>query len=86
VKILALTHVSNVLGTINPIQEICRWARRRGVVTVIDGSQALPHFPIDVQALDCDFYAGTGHKLFGPTGTVATRCWTPCRRSWAAAR
>jgi cysteine desulfurase/selenocysteine lyase len=69
VKILALTHVSNVLGTVNPIEQICTWARKAGVATVIDGSQAAPHRPVDIPSLGCDFYAFTGHKLCGPTGT-----------------
>jgi cysteine desulfurase/selenocysteine lyase len=69
VKLLGLAHVSNVLGTINPVIEICAMARARGIYTVIDGSQAVPHLPVDVGALGCDFYAWTGHKLFGPTGT-----------------
>lgn len=69
VKILALTHVSNVLGTVNPIEQICAWARKAGIVTVIDGSQAAPHRPVDIPSLGCDFYAFTGHKLCGPTGT-----------------
>jgi cysteine desulfurase/selenocysteine lyase len=69
VKILALTHVSNVLGTVNPIAEICSLARKAGVVSVIDGSQAVPHMPVDIAALGCDFYAFTGHKMCGPTGT-----------------
>lgn len=71
VKLLALAHVSNVLGTVNPVREICREARRRGIVTVIDGSQAAPHRRIDVTAIGCDFYAITGHKMCGPTGTGA---------------
>jgi len=71
VKLLALTHVSNVLGTINPVREICREARKRGIVTVIDGSQAAPHLTLDVAAIGCDFYAVTGHKMCGPTGTGA---------------
>lgn len=71
VKLLAVTHVSNVLGTVNPVREICREARRRGIVTVVDGSQAVPHQPVDVAAIGCDFYAFTGHKLCGPTGTGA---------------
>lgn len=71
VKVLALTHVSNVLGTVNPVHAICREARRRGIVTVIDGSQALPHRPVDITAIGCDFYAFTGHKMCGPTGTGA---------------
>lgn len=71
VKILALTHVSNVLGTVNPVAEICALARKAGIVTVVDGSQAVPHMPVDIQALGCDFYAFTGHKICGPTGTGA---------------
>jgi cysteine desulfurase / selenocysteine lyase len=71
VKLLGLAHVSNVLGTVNPVREICREARRRGIVTVIDGSQAVPHRPVDIPALGCDFYALTGHKVCGPTGTGA---------------
>lgn len=71
VKILGLTHVSNVLGTVNPAREICREARKRGIVTVIDGSQAAPHRAIDIPAIGCDFYAITGHKMCGPTGTGA---------------
>ena len=69
VKILALTHVSNVLGTVNPIAEICAWARKAGITTVIDGSQAAPHMCVDIPSLGCDFYAFTGHKMCGPTGT-----------------
>ncbi len=69
VKILGITHVSNVLGTVNPVREICREARKRGIVTVVDGSQALPHMPVDIAAIGCDFYAFTGHKMCGPTGT-----------------
>jgi cysteine desulfurase / selenocysteine lyase len=71
VKLLALTHVSNVLGTVNPVREICREARKRGIVSVIDGSQAAPHRAVDVAAIGCDFYAITGHKMCGPTGTGA---------------
>lgn len=71
VKLLALAHVSNVLGTVNPVKEICREARRRGITTVIDGSQAAPHRAVDVPSLGCDFYAITGHKMCGPTGTGA---------------
>jgi cysteine desulfurase / selenocysteine lyase len=69
VKLLALTHVSNVLGTVNPVREICREARRHGIVTLVDGSQAVPHRPVDVPGIGCDFYAFTGHKMCGPTGT-----------------
>ncbi len=71
VKLLGFTHVSNVLGTINPVAAICREARRRGIVTVVDGSQAAPHMALDLPALGCDFYAITGHKMCGPTGTGA---------------
>ena len=71
VKLLGVTHVSNVLGTINPVREICRMARKRGIATVIDGSQALPHMVVDIAAIGCDFYALTGHKMCGPTGTGA---------------
>lgn len=71
VKLLGVTHVSNVLGTINPVAAICREARRRGIVTVVDGSQALPHLRVDIPAIGCDFYALTGHKMCGPTGTGA---------------
>ena len=71
VKLLGVAHVSNVLGTINPVREICREARRRGIVTVVDGSQALPHMAVDIPSIGCDFYAFTGHKMCGPTGTGA---------------
>lgn len=71
VKLLALTHVSNVLGTVNPVREICREARKRGIATLVDGSQAAPHRPLDIAAVGCDFYAITGHKMSGPTGTGA---------------
>jgi cysteine desulfurase / selenocysteine lyase len=71
VKLLGVTHVSNVLGTVNPVREICREARRRGIVTVVDGSQAAPHRALDIAAIGCDFYAFTGHKMCGPTGTGA---------------
>ncbi len=70
-KLLAVTHVSNVLGTVNPVREICREARKRGIVTVIDGSQAAPHRALDIASIGCDFYALTGHKMCGPTGTGA---------------
>ena len=71
VKLLGVTHVSNVLGTVNPVREICREARRRDIVTVVDGSQALPHRRVDIAEIGCDFYAFTGHKMCGPTGTGA---------------
>jgi cysteine desulfurase / selenocysteine lyase len=71
VKLLGVAHVSNVLGTVNPVREICREARRRGIVSLVDGSQAVPHRKVDVAAIGCDFYAFTGHKMCGPTGTGA---------------
>jgi len=70
-KLLAITHVSNVLGTVNPVAEICALARKAGITTIVDGSQAVPHMPVDIAALGCDFYAFTGHKVCGPTGTGA---------------
>ena len=69
VKLAAVTHVSNVLGTINPVALLARECRSRGIPLLVDGSQAAPHLRIDVRAIGCDFYALTGHKLFGPTGT-----------------
>ena len=68
VKLVAVTHVSNALGTINPVEQIVAAAHRRGAVAVVDGAQAAPHMPVDVQALDCDFYAFSAHKMLGPTG------------------
>lgn len=68
VKAVAINHVSNALGTVNPIQWICDICREKGIVTIIDGAQAVGHFPVDVQALGCDFYAFSSHKLHGPTG------------------
>ncbi|HRH02133.1 MAG TPA: cysteine desulfurase [Bacteroidia bacterium] len=67
-KLLAITHVSNTLGSINPIQEMCNIAHQNKVLVVVDGAQAVPHMQVDVQQLDCDFYVYSGHKLFGPTG------------------
>ena len=67
-KIACFTHVSNALGTINPVREMIAIARKHGAVTLVDGAQAAPHLSVDVQALDCDFYAFSGHKLCGPTG------------------
>jgi cysteine desulfurase / selenocysteine lyase len=71
VKLACLAHVSNVLGTVNPVREIARECTRRGIPLLVDGSQAVPHRAVDVQALGCDFYALTGHKMLGPTGTGA---------------
>jgi cysteine desulfurase/selenocysteine lyase len=67
-KMVAVTHVSNALGTVNPLREMIEMAHRRGVPVLVDGAQAVPHFAVDVQALDCDFYAFSGHKVYGPTG------------------
>lgn len=67
-KFVAITHISNALGTINPIKEMIRMAHERDIVVLIDGAQAAPHLRIDVQDLDCDFYAISGHKMYGPTG------------------
>jgi len=67
-RLVAVTHVSNALGTINPVQQIIEKAHRRNVPVLLDGAQAAPHLKVDVQALDCDFYAFSGHKLYGPTG------------------
>ncbi|UQG59399.1 cysteine desulfurase [Marinobacter sp. M3C] len=67
-RILAITHVSNALGTVNPVADMVAKAKAQGVITLVDGAQAVPHFQPDVQALDCDFYVFSAHKLFGPTG------------------
>ncbi|MBO8171822.1 MAG: cysteine desulfurase [Bacillaceae bacterium] len=67
-KLVAITHVSNVLGTINPIREIAGIVHEKGAVLVVDGAQSAPHQKVDVQDLDCDFYAMSGHKMLGPTG------------------
>jgi cysteine desulfurase/selenocysteine lyase len=67
-RVLALAHVSNVLGTINPAAQLCARARDVGAVTVVDGAQAVPHLPLDMGALGCDFYVFSGHKMLGPTG------------------
>jgi cysteine desulfurase / selenocysteine lyase len=67
-KMVAITHVSNALGTVNPIIEICRLARTVGACTLVDAAQSIAHNPIDVQAIDCDFLAFSGHKMYGPTG------------------
>ncbi len=69
VKLAGVTHVSNVLGTVNPVRELARECRHRGIPLLVDGSQAVPHMPVDVQSIGCDFYAFTGHKMCGPTGT-----------------
>ncbi|HEU0225220.1 MAG TPA: cysteine desulfurase [Steroidobacteraceae bacterium] len=70
-RLVALAHVSNALGTVLPVAEMIREARARGIATVVDGAQAVPHLAVDVQALGCDFYAFSGHKLYAPTGIGA---------------
>jgi cysteine desulfurase / selenocysteine lyase len=70
-RLLAVTHVSNALGTVNPVRQIVELAHARGVPVLVDGAQGVPHLPVDVQDLGCDFYAFSGHKLFGPTGIGA---------------
>jgi cysteine desulfurase/selenocysteine lyase len=67
-KIVAVAHVSNALGTINPVQRIIEMAHRGNIPVLVDGAQAVPHLKVDVQALDCDFYVFSGHKVYGPTG------------------
>jgi cysteine desulfurase/selenocysteine lyase len=70
-KLVSITHVSNTLGSINPVKEIVRLAHEKGVKVLLDGAQAVPHMKVDVQDLDCDFYAFSAHKMFGPTGVGA---------------
>jgi cysteine desulfurase / selenocysteine lyase len=67
-RLVSIVHVSNSLGTINPVREIVHLAHRQGIPVLVDGAQATPHLTVDVRALDCDFYAFSGHKVFGPTG------------------
>jgi cysteine desulfurase/selenocysteine lyase len=70
-RLLAVVHLSNALGTVNPVRALIARARERGVVTLVDGAQSAPHLPVDVQAIGCDFFAFSGHKVFGPTGVGA---------------
>ncbi|MCA0255648.1 MAG: cysteine desulfurase [Proteobacteria bacterium] len=70
-KLIAITHMSNALGTVVPVKEVCRIARERGIPVLIDGSQGAVHMPVDVQDIGCDWYAVTGHKLYGPSGIGA---------------
>ena len=70
-KVVALTHMSNVLGTVNPVADLTRWAHEAGALVLLDGCQAIVHQPVDVKALDADFYVFSGHKLYGPTGIGA---------------
>ena len=67
-KVFACTHASNVLGTVNPVEQLVPRAKEAGALTVIDGAQAAPHMPVDISAIGCDFYVATGHKMLGPTG------------------
>ena len=67
-KIISVAHVSNVLGTVNPVEEIIKIAHAHGIPVMVDGAQSAPHFKVDVQAMDCDFFAFSGHKMYGPTG------------------
>lgn len=67
-KLVCVTHVSNVLGTVNPVARMARAAHANGSYILVDGAQSVPHFPVDVQELDCDFYTFSGHKMYGPTG------------------
>ena len=67
-RIVAVTHVSNALGTVNPLRKMIQMAHAKSIPVLVDGAQAVPHMPVDVQALDCDFYAFSGHKIYGPTG------------------
>ena len=67
-KIISVTHVSNVLGTVNPVAQIVQIAHSHGIPVMVDGAQSAPHFKVDVQAMDCDFFAFSGHKMYGPTG------------------
>ncbi|HTI87707.1 MAG TPA: cysteine desulfurase [Alphaproteobacteria bacterium] len=70
-RLVAFAHVSNALGTVNPVEELVALAHKAGALALVDGAQGIPHFRVDVQALGCDFYAFSGHKLYGPTGTGA---------------
>ena len=67
-KMISVAHVSNVLGTVNPVEEIVKTAHAHGIPVLVDGAQSAPHFKVDVQAMDCDFFAFSGHKMYGPTG------------------
>ncbi|GAB1363500.1 hypothetical protein MASR1M32_27360 [Rhodobacter sp.] len=88
-RLVAVTQMSNVLGTVVDVVAICRAAREKGVPVLVDGSQAAVHMPVDVQAIGCDFYAITGHKLYGPSGSgaifIRRERMEEMRPSWAAA-
>jgi cysteine desulfurase/selenocysteine lyase len=87
-KFVSITHVSNALGTIVPVKELVRLAHERGVPVLVDGAQAVPHLKVDVEDIGCDFYAFSGHKMFGPTGVAsymaARNCSRRCRRTRVA--
>ena len=89
-KIVAIAYVSNVMGVIHPVKQIAEIAHRNGAVIVVDGAQSTPHMKVDVQDLDCDFYALSGHKMCGPTGIGALygkrRCWSPWNRLSSAVK
>jgi cysteine desulfurase/selenocysteine lyase len=67
-RLVAVVHLSNALGTINPVKQLVRWSHELGIPVLVDGAQSVPHLPVDVQELECDFFAFSGHKFFGPTG------------------
>ncbi len=73
-KLVGITHCSNVLGTINPVKEIIEEAKEKGALTLVDAAQSVPHLPVDVRALNCDFLVASGHKMLGPTGTGFLYC------------
>jgi cysteine desulfurase / selenocysteine lyase len=83
------THMSNVLGTINPAAEMIRLAHAAGAVTLVDGAQSVPHFPVEIQELDPDFLVFSAHKMLGPSGFGVLygrkTCWKRCHPLWAAA-
>src|SRR5690625_6123160 len=70
-RLIGLVHVSNALGTVNPVEQVCRLAKSHDVPVLVDGAQATPHMAVDVQALGCDFYCISDHKMYGPTGIGA---------------
>ena len=84
-RLVAVTQVSNALGTVNPVEIMTRMAHGVGARVLVDGAQSIPHIPVNVQALDCDFFVFSGHKLFGPNGHWGSvrkegLCWSPCPR------
>ena len=78
-KIISIAHVSNVLGTVNPVEDIIKIAHGHGIPVLVDGAQSTPHFKVDVQLMDCDFFAFSGHKMYGPTGIEAKIGRASCR-------